>query len=224
MSGAHTQRRANEATKMLPQDRSILVNWGSRWVRVAKPCGMMAPMTEDRTNPQWGRLADAIRRARQERGLTQPQLAELAGVSEGSVQNLESGKPRRRMPQTLAKIEPHLGWAPKSGRSILDGGEPTPAPVAPDAEADPRAGEDLLRKKLPLRVVDELESDDPLIDSQVIQLPGTPGARMTVVVHGPPEATPEEIQEALIAWRRAERKLHRLPDDDDDEPQAANGS
>lgn len=130
------------------------------------------------------------------------------------------------MPQTMAKIEPHLGWAAGSARAILDGGEPTPARAADDG-ADSSTGTDRIREKLPLRVVDELESDDPLIDSQVIQLPGTGGARMTVVVHGRPDATPEEIQAALIAWRRAERKLQWLPDDDDDNgntPHAANGS
>ena len=49
---------------------------------------------------------------------------------------------------------------------------------------------------------------------------------MTVVVHGQPDATPEQIQEALLAWRRAERNLKRLPNDDDDgnEPKVANGS
>lgn len=182
---------------------------------------MMKAMTEDRTTLHWAELAAAIRSAREARGLTQPKLAELAGVSEGSVQNLESGKPRNRMPQTLAKIEPHLGWAAGSGRAILDGGEPTAATVG-DAE-DLAAAEAKLRRKLPLRIVDELESDDPLLDSTVIQLPGVDGARMTVVVHGRPDATPEQIQEALLAWRAAERKLRRLPDGDD-EPQAANGS
>ena len=194
-------------------------------MRVAKPCGMMAAMTEDRTNLEWAKLAAAARAAREARGLSQEKLADLAGVSEGSVQNLESGKPRSRMPQTVAKIEPHLGWAEGSARTVLAGGQPTPATTASDGSAD-SAAKDRIREKLPLRVVDELESDDPLIDSQVIQLPGTGGARMTVVVHGRTDATPEEIQAALIAWRRAERKLQRLPDDDDngDTPHAANGS
>ncbi|WP_208030926.1 helix-turn-helix domain-containing protein [Streptomyces cyanogenus] len=184
-------------------------------------------MTEDRTKRQWPKLADAIRSAREARGLTQVALAELAGISEGSVQNLESGESRTRIPPSLGKVEPHLGWAPGSGLEVLRGGEPTRVPVVHEGSAELRVGQDKLRRKLPLRVVDELESDDPLIDSQVIQLPGTKGARMTVVVHGQPDATPQEIQEALLAWRRAERKLHRLPDDDDDngdEPQAANGS
>lgn len=193
-------------------------------MRVAKQCGMMAPMTEDRTKPQWTRLAAAIKAAREARGLSQVDLAELAGISEGSVQNIESGKPRNRMPQTLAKIEPHLGWAAGSGRAILDGGEPTLVPVTHDGSADVTAVEDKLRRKLPLRIVDELESDDPLLDSTVIELPGIDGARMTVVVHGRPDATPEQIQEALLAWREAERKLRRLPDDSGNEPKAANGS
>lgn len=194
-------------------------------MRVAYPCGMMSRMAEDRTNLQWAKLATAIRTAREARGLTQPQLAELAGVSEGSVQNLESGKPRSRMPQTLAKIEPHLGWATGSGPTVLTGGEPTLVTESSSASTVRRTDE-VLRRKLPLRVVDELESDDPLIDSQVIQLPGTGGARMTIVVHGRPDATPAEIQEALLAWRRTERKLHRLPDDVDvsDEPPAAHSS
>lgn len=185
----------------------------------------MAVMTEDRTKLQWRRLATAIRAARETRGLSQEALAALAGVAEGSVQNLESGKPRNRMPLTLSKIEPHLGWATGSGRLVLDGGDPIPASDIPSGSSGD-AGADKLRSKLPLRIVDELESDDPLLDSAVIQLPGANGARMTVVVHGSPDATPQEIQDALIAWRKAERNLHRLPDGDgsDDEPRAANGS
>lgn len=183
----------------------------------------MAVMTEDRTKLQWPRLATAIRAAREARGLTQEALAALAGVAEGSVQNLESGKPRNRMPQTLSKIEPYLGWDAGSGRLILDGGDPVPA-SSPPSGGPSDTEEAGLRRKLPLRIVDELESSDPLLDSAVIQLPGTSGARMTVVVHGSPEATPQQIQEALLAWRRAEENLRRLPGGDDDEPRAANGS
>jgi transcriptional regulator with XRE-family HTH domain len=181
-------------------------------------------MTEDRTKLQWAKLAAAIRSAREARGLTQVALAELAGISEGSVQNLESGDSRSRIPPSIAKVEPHLGWATGSGRAILDGGEPTLVPVTHDISADLKAVEGNLRRKLPLRIVDELESDDPLLDSTVIELPGVDGARMTVVVHGRPDATPEQIQEALLAWREAERKLRRLPDDSGEEPPAANGS
>ncbi|MFE7233989.1 multiprotein-bridging factor 1 family protein [Streptomyces sp. NPDC057596] len=169
-------------------------------------------MTEDRTKLQWGRLAATIRAAREALGLSQAALGEQAGVSEGTIQNLESGKPKSRMPQSLSKVEPPLGWASGSAVAVLKGGEPAPLP-ARDTSAGASAGQDELSRKFPLRVVAELKSDDPLLDSAVIELPGVGGARMTVVVHGQPDATPEEIQEALLAWRRAERKL-RLPDDD----------
>jgi transcriptional regulator with XRE-family HTH domain len=183
----------------------------------------MGRMTEDRTKLQWARLATAIRAARETRGLSQVALAELAGISEGSVQNLESGSSRSRIPPSLSKVEPHLGWAEGSGRTVLDGGDPSPA--APADGHGSLQGTPSRRGNLPLRVVDELESDDPLLDSTVIELPGVDGARMTVVVRSKPDATPQEIQDALLAWRKAERNLHRLTDSDDgDEPRAANGS
>lgn len=173
----------------------------------------------------WARLAAAIRAAREARGLRQIDLAERADVSEGTIQNLESPEPRRRIPPSLSKVEPHIGWAADSGLAVLGGGEPTLAPVTHDVSADLTSqGSDKIRRGLPLRIVDELESDDPLLDATVIQLPGTGDARMTILVRGKADATPEEIQQALLAWRKTERKLHRLPDGDNDEPQAANGS
>ena len=186
---------------------------------------MMTAMTEDRTTWQWDRLGDAIKAAREARDLRQIDLAERAGISESSVQNLESGEPRSRTPKTLAKVEPHLGWKPGTGIAILRGKETDPEGRLLTEIADPPVADpprDVLRERLPLRVVDELESSDPLIDSQVIQLPGIPGARMTVVVHGSPDATPEQIQEALLAWRRAEAHLQQPPDAGQDS-RAANG-
>lgn len=183
---------------------------------------MMTPMAEDRRKLHWSKLAEAVRVAREARGLTQKDLADLAGISESSVQNLEKGYSRSRIPPSIAKIEPVLGWAEGSGMAILRGGAPAPDTEGRDNRTTPRI--DRLRRNLPLRIVDELESDDPLLDSTVIQLPGVDGARMTVVVRGRPDATPEQIQEALLAWRQAERKLHRLPDGGDGEAKAANGS
>lgn len=155
----------------------------------------------------WKRLADAIRQAREAAGMTQTDLANKAGIAEGSVQNLESGRERSRMPQTLTKVEQALGWEPGTGVAILRGREAVTTDRAPAQGRRPPT-------KLPLRIVDELESDDPLIDSTVIELPGTDGARMTVVVHGRPDATPEEIQEALMAWRNAERRLRQPPENE----------
>ncbi|WP_405964806.1 helix-turn-helix domain-containing protein [Streptomyces sp. NBC_00723] len=69
----------------------------------------------------WARLARAIKRARDAAGMTQRDLAAAAAIAEGSVQNLESGASRTRVPPSLAKVERALGWVPGSGVDILDG-------------------------------------------------------------------------------------------------------
>jgi len=155
----------------------------------------------------WKRLADAIKRGREAAGMTQKDLAEKAGIAEGSVQNLESGRERSRIPQSLAKVEQAIGWAPGSGVAVLRGtiGQPPRSSEEP-AKAKPRNQSDL-----PLRVVDELE-DGPLLDSTVLNLGDDSGARMIVVVRGKPDASPEEIQEALLAWRRMERRIQQPPE------------
>ncbi|MEV6580187.1 helix-turn-helix transcriptional regulator [Streptomyces sp. NPDC051582] len=164
----------------------------------------------------WERLARAIEEARDAKGMTQVALAEAADVSESTVQNLESGTTRKRTPSTLPKIEAALGWTPGSGLAVLAGGDPT-------TEAASRGEDrDLDRTDLPLRIVDELKNGGRLVDTAVIKLPTKGDVRMTVVVRGAPDASPEDIQQALEAWRRAERKLQNLPDDDDSEPRAAN--
>lgn len=58
--------------------------------------------------------------------MTQRDLAAAAAIAEGSVQNLESGISRARIPPSLAKVEHALGWAAGSGIEILEG---APGPV-----------------------------------------------------------------------------------------------
>lgn len=155
----------------------------------------------------WKRLADAIRQAREAAGMTQVDLAERASIAEGSVQNLESGRERSRIPQSLTKVEQALGWAPGSGVAILRGTASQPL----KAEEEPAKSRPRSRSDLPLRVVDELE-DGPLLDSTVLHLGDDSGARMIVVVRGKPDASPEEIHEALLAWRRMERRIQQPSD------------
>lgn len=69
----------------------------------------------------WTRLAQAIRRAREAAGMTQVDLATKAGIAVGSVQNLEAGRARNRIPQSLIKVEEALGWATGSGVAIVRG-------------------------------------------------------------------------------------------------------
>jgi transcriptional regulator with XRE-family HTH domain len=71
-------------------------------------------------------LARQVAAARTALGLSQPALAELAGVDVRTIQNLESGKTRSRPPQKRALVETALGWRIGSIVRILDGEAPLP--------------------------------------------------------------------------------------------------
>lgn len=51
-------------------------------------------------------------------------LAARAGVSRGTVANVERGARTRYQPETLAAVEAAIGWAPGSVARVLAGGQP----------------------------------------------------------------------------------------------------
>lgn len=55
---------------------------------------------------------DAIREMRLDLGFKQRELAELAGISQAALSDIETGAQMRPKPETLAKIEKALGLAP----------------------------------------------------------------------------------------------------------------
>ncbi|MGH3627490.1 MAG: helix-turn-helix transcriptional regulator [Steroidobacteraceae bacterium] len=65
----------------------------------------------------------AVRDARSERGLTQGELAELAGLATLTVNRVENGRALR--PTSLAALDRSLGWTSGSAQSILSGGSAT---------------------------------------------------------------------------------------------------
>lgn len=73
----------------------------------------------------WERLGAHVTLAREELGLTQTELAAVAGVSIRTVQTFERGAYRVRLPIRARSIEEALGWHPGSVERILQGGEPT---------------------------------------------------------------------------------------------------
>lgn len=157
----------------------------------------------------WKRLARAIEGARIAGNLTQVALAQKAGVSESTIQNLEAAKEGKRVPASLHKVERALGWTSGSGERILDGGDPETA----EESAPPPPG-------LPLRIVQELE-DGPLLDTTVLDLtPLGSSARMIVVVKGAPGASPEQIRNDLLAWARTQERLESLTSRDDPDQNA----
>ncbi|MFJ5785403.1 helix-turn-helix domain-containing protein [Streptomyces hydrogenans] len=152
----------------------------------------------------WQRLADTVEAAREAKNLTQVALAQKAGVSESTIQNIESGVERKRVPPSLHKVERALGWKHGSGERVLEGG-------VPDLEEETGAPP----SDLPLRIVHELQ-DGPLLDATVLDLsPLGSDARMIVVVKGAPDATPEQIRADLLAWAKAQRHIQNIPTDDE---------
>ncbi len=173
---------------------------------------MMSVMSDD-----WARLARAIQQARESHGMpgglrmTQTQLAEAAGVSEGTIQNLENpDRTYRRRPTTLAAVEKVL-WKPGSVDAVLAGGDPVPLTAdaeddtAPPASPKPRAG-----GRLPLRVEHELDGD--VVDTDVIDL-GRSGMKMiVVVVREPGQDLPDDdqLREEYREWGRVQRELRGI--------------
>ncbi|MDT0306829.1 helix-turn-helix transcriptional regulator [Streptomyces sp. DSM 44917] len=85
----------------------------------------------------WQRLSRALREARGHKGLTQADLASLAGVSLAAVGAAEKGEPpEKRMPPTLPKIARALGWPAGAIETILEGADPPGGWTEPAARLD----------------------------------------------------------------------------------------
>lgn len=89
------------------------------------------------TDAQAARLATAIASHRGDKRWTQRQLADRAGVSKSTVQNLENRRGRELRPTTIRPIMEALGWTDSDLETILSGGvvATQPAPLAPIDQA-----------------------------------------------------------------------------------------
>lgn len=150
----------------------------------------------------WKAVAEAIRASRLAMGMTQERLAHEVGVSRVTIQSLESGSPRTRVSTALLEVARTLGWPNGRVEELLAGGDSAP-PVRHARQDEKPEG-----SGLPLRIAEELEQGRTY-DAQVVDLPGESGARMIVVVKGDNDATPEQIQEALLAWRRMAKRMQQ---------------
>lgn len=112
------------------------------------------------TDQDWARLARAVARQRNDLRLSQRQLAERAGVSPGTIQNLEDPTRVPTKPlRTMGQIERALEWAAGSVDEVLAGGEPTlslaprPQTSAPGVEIPRRPMTRDLKHELRLRII-----------------------------------------------------------------------
>ncbi|MEV6081276.1 helix-turn-helix transcriptional regulator [Streptomyces sp. NPDC052069] len=169
----------------------------------------------DQDSARLGAALKATRLARDPK-LTQEGAAAALNVSRATVQNLERGTGSAKVSPTVRAYAQLLGWTADSVDRVLAGGEPR---IAGEPGAEPSATFEPSR--LPLRIVDEIESGGALVDTAVIPL--GEDATMVIVVKGRPDASPAEIQAALEAWRRAQPQLRDLSADQD-QLRAANGA
>jgi transcriptional regulator with XRE-family HTH domain len=161
----------------------------------------------------WARLGRALAKAREAADLIQREVAARIGVSKTPIQAIERGTGFKTITGTVREYARLVGWAEGSVEAVLAGGEPTL--VSEGFDRRPRLQE------LPLSVVDQLQGEGPLIAATVMSLPPkTAGASMTIVVQQVPDASPEQIRDALDAWRKTQHWLQNLHDGDEEAPSA----
>lgn len=163
-----------------------------------------------RMDRDWKRLGRAIKAQREHLGMTtQQELADAAGVTRQTVQSLEGGKERKRMPVAVAPVEKALGWEAGTASRILVEG--------------PGVGEGVearFAEGMPMRIAQEL-SGGQVVDTDVLDL-SLPGSNSRIVVvfkQDAPAANadPDELRAELQEWsriQRAMRKIASTPPDD----------
>lgn len=105
----------------------------------------------------WSRLADHVRRRREELHLSQQQLGEAAGTTGRLISDIERQARTNFEPATLRAVARALGWTPNSVKLILAGEEPEAVKLlAPDQEERLRALErQLVELRAELKAVRE---------------------------------------------------------------------
>jgi transcriptional regulator with XRE-family HTH domain len=148
---------------------------------------------------EWETRLASVKAEREQRGLTQVELADAAGVTESTVQNLEGGRDYKRKPGALDAV-----WA-----ALQAGDDPFDNPSVSPA--------DRRQASVPLRVQHELKDGD-VVDTDVIDL-SRGGMKMVVVVTRNPEATPADenaMRADFAEWTRVQRAIRKIADGRED--------
>lgn len=174
----------------------------------------------------WERLGEALRAARISAGLSQEDMAGELGVGRSTIQKIERGHEFGKPTLAIRAYARRVGWTEESVDRVLVGGTPSHVHVASADLSTAHSGtegtlSESAVRRLPVRIVDEIENEGALVDTAVIPLGN--GGTMVVVVKGAPGATPDEIKAALEAWRRAQPQLQELSTTQEPAP-AANGA
>lgn len=175
----------------------------------------------------WERLGRALRAARLSEGVSQEDMATELGVGRSTIQKIERGHAFGKPTLAIRAYARRVGWTEESVDRVLAGGTQNHVHEASaDLSAAPAVteGSSLSEgavSRLPVRIVNEIENEGALVDTDVIPL--GEGGNMVVVVKGAPGASPDEIKAALQAWLRAQSHLQELSTGND-RASAANGA
>ena len=113
---------------------------------------------------QWDRLAEHVRRRRQDLGLSVRAAAARAGIDRGTWGTTENAE--RQLSQHLwLGVEQALSWAPGSVQAVLDGGDPGVETVnGPQLDESTVAAEVERVSALPLSAAARMRMIKALID------------------------------------------------------------
>lgn len=173
----------------------------------------------------WARLGTALKRDREQQGMTQEDVTEQLDASLSSIQAIERGQEYRKPTRIIRQYAGLLHWAAGSIEEVLGGGERTLIHAGgsgppPSSQSEAPADAEVDDRRLPLRIVHELSDEGELLDTAVIRI-GEKG-RAVIVVKGEPGVSADELLDELRAWNR---KRASLEGGDDSESQAtAEGS
>jgi|SRR5881392_1221064 len=172
----------------------------------------------------WKRLGRALKADRESQGRTQQHVVDALESSLSTIQAIERGQEFGKPTRTIRSYAKLLNWTDGSVEQVLSGGDPNHVVYATATAslggANAPADDDLDDKRLPLRIVHELKDDGALLDTTVIKVGDH--ARAVIVVKGDLDATAEEIEAALKAWRATQSQLQSPADGES--TSAADGS
>lgn len=156
----------------------------------------------------WPRLATAIRAARESLGWRQIDLAQRAGVSESTVQNLEDeSRTYSRMPHSAKAIEAAFGWPKGTVQSIAAGKEaPAPSPPADDGTTH------RLASGIPARVEHEL-THGRVMEASVVDLSDADSSGRLVMLWIGDDDVPQDkeaLRREAERWTKVQRAAHGL--------------
>lgn len=153
-------------------------------------------MTQD-----WERRLADIKKRRTRLGMTQIELADAAGITESTIQNLEGVRTYTSEPRSLKGVEAALAKL-EDAADAKSAADETAAPI----ERPTATG-------MPLRVQHELAGE--VVDTEVIEL-SRGGMRMVVVVTRDPDdtATDDEMRADFAEWSRVQRQLRNIASGD----------